>query len=1005
MFLQKIDIQGFKSFVDKTTVEFGDGLTGVVGPNGCGKTNVSDAIRWVLGEQSAKQLRGDSMEDVIFNGAPTRKPVGMAEVHITFRNDRGILPTEFSEITVSRKVFRSGVSEYLLNGAACRLKDIRDLFSDTGMGSHAYSVIERQMVDHVLSDNSGHRRFLFEEASGITKYKARKKEALAKLEATEGDLTRVNDIVFELERELRSLARQVGKARRFQRLRDSIRDLDLTLTSGRVIELKRGEAEAAERWQEEATRREGATAELAGVEARLNDEKLALLELEREMSTAQSGLKDREETRVQAEHQIVLLEERAAGLAARGEEAGAEATRMRERRDEAAQQEQEAVERRADVRQQAETARGELATREAALAECETELRQHRSVATEQKQLSLDLFSSEAEKRGAAERILERLSVLAERHAALALRHDEAVRRAAERDQVLAAANQRRTGVDAELDEARATLARLVGRVEQLDGSLQDSDAGIAEARQQIAAAESRLAVLLELKRNFEGVSDGVKSLFHDSDRVEGLVGVIADVLEIPATDLDAIEAALGEAAAFVLVDSATALERAVERLRALGTGRATLIDVTAAQDRALPALPQEPGVRSRASDAVRCAPAYRTLVERLLGNVVLVDDAATAAALASRHEGLRFVSPEGEVWDKGRVRAGASSAGGLLHREMEIRELNGQLAERSLGLEARVREREALASQRLAAIAERELAAGEVDVRRTKADAVLREIEAAAHEKTWAETEAEEKRQEIETLVAETGALERSRAQAEDELRMFMEEVERARAQLSDLDAVVHAAEVRREEASATLQALRDRLFALAREEMEWESRWARAEQTRRELESGIEARGGEERQCAASRAEIAAQVSGLQSGLGGLRDSEAVQRERVTELQSRFAAARDAAAASEEDARRRRFELTELSELLHQLELDRVQRRAELDRTYERLATEYELDVAAWTPAEPPAEFDAAAAETELEASRQRLRTLGNVTCSRSRSTKRRRSAGSSSRGSART
>src|SRR5712691_7934706 len=250
MFLHRLELQGFKSFVDRTDVLFHSGITGVVGPNGCGKTNISDAIRWVLGEQSAKQLRGDSMEDVIFNGCPTRKPLGMAEVHVTFKNDRGILPTEFSEVTISRRVFRSGLSEYFINKTPCRLKDVRDLFFDTGMGSHAYSVIERQMVDHVLSDNSGHRRFLFEEASGITKYKARKKEALAKLDATEGDLTRLNDIVFEIERELRSLARQVGKARKYQRLRDQVRDLDLLLSAGRVAAMRRREAEAREQWQE-----------------------------------------------------------------------------------------------------------------------------------------------------------------------------------------------------------------------------------------------------------------------------------------------------------------------------------------------------------------------------------------------------------------------------------------------------------------------------------------------------------------------------------------------------------------------------------------------------------------------------------------------------------------------------------------------------------------------------------------------------------------------------------
>ncbi|MEK7329424.1 MAG: AAA family ATPase, partial [Candidatus Eisenbacteria bacterium] len=284
MFLYKLELQGFKSFVDKTELTFGDGITGVIGPNGCGKTNVSDAVRWVMGEQSAKLLRGDSMEDVIFNGAPGRKPLGLAEVHLTFKNDRGILPTEFSEVTISRRVFRSGLSEYFLNKTPCRLRDIRDLFFDTGMGSHAYSVIERSMVDHVLSDNSGHRRFLFEEAAGITKYKARKREALSKLDATEGDLTRLNDIVFEIERELRSLARQVGKARRYQRLRDEVQRLDLLLTAGRVAALRQRESEARERWQEEAVRREGVTAALAALEATLNDQKLVLLECERELS-------------------------------------------------------------------------------------------------------------------------------------------------------------------------------------------------------------------------------------------------------------------------------------------------------------------------------------------------------------------------------------------------------------------------------------------------------------------------------------------------------------------------------------------------------------------------------------------------------------------------------------------------------------------------------------------------------------------------------------------------
>jgi len=381
MFLHRIELQGFKSFVDRTELHFGDGITGVIGPNGCGKTNVSDAIRWVMGEQSARQLRGDSMEDVIFSGCPTRKPLNLAEVHLTFKNDRGILPTEFSEVTISRRVFRSGVSEYFLNQAPCRLKDIRDLFFDTGMGSHAYSVIERSMVDHVLSDNSGHRRFLFEEASGITKYKARKKEALHKLDATEVDLTRLNDIVFELERELRSLARQVGRARRFQRLRDEIRDLDLALTASRVEALKRREGELREQWQEEAVRREGLTSEVDQLEAHLNDQKLALLEVERELTAAQGGLRDREEERGRAEQQVVLLRERAAGLRRRADEAGEEAARMRARLAEVAERQREAGVRWADLRARREQAQEGAEAAEHALAALEAGLRQERSAA------------------------------------------------------------------------------------------------------------------------------------------------------------------------------------------------------------------------------------------------------------------------------------------------------------------------------------------------------------------------------------------------------------------------------------------------------------------------------------------------------------------------------------------------------------------------------------------------------------------------------------------------
>jgi len=980
MFLYKLELQGFKSFVDKTDLTFGDGITGVIGPNGCGKTNVSDAIRWVMGEQSARQLRGDSMEDVIFNGSPGRKPLGLAEVHLTFKNDRGILPTEFSEVTISRRVFRSGMSEYFLNRTPCRLKDIRDLFFDTGMGSHAYSVIERSMVDHVLSDNSGHRRFLFEEASGITKYKSRKKEALNKLDATEGDLTRLNDIVFELEREMRSLARQVGKARRYQRLRDEIRDLDLALTAGEVEALRRRELEAKEQWQEEAVRREGVSTALVALEARLNDRKLALLELERELTTAQGGLRDREDARSQAEHQVVLLGERAAGLRRRAEEADAEAVRMRERLAEVSAREREAEARRTELAAAREAAQTAAESAERDLVAVEGELRARRDVASDHKQLSLDLFSAEADRRGACERIRERQTSVGERRAAAAARRGELESRLAELARQVGEADRRRGGLELELDEAEKALGEVDRAIEALTARTRAAAAALSRLREESAAAESRLSTLLELKRNFDGVSEGVKALMSGERRTAGLTGVVADVLEVPARYIDALEASLGEAAAFVLVEDRAALERSLGRLRDLESGRATLVDLATLSAAALPPLPKDAGVVGRASDLVRCDARFRALAERLLGAVVVVEDRAGAARLAARSEGgLRFVSLDGEVWERGRVRAGsARNLSGLLHRETQIRELTGQLAELALAVEASEREASVIESERGRLADRRTLAEGEVTARRRALDALAGDLEAATRERRWAGSEAEDRGREMAALDAELSSLGRALTRADADLAEYQRQLERARAELSDLDGAVRALEARREQASALAQQAREHLLRISREEGEWQANWARAEQTRRELEAGLAARAEEERGCRGQVAGIEAEVAGLSAGLTGLLESESSQRERVVGLQQRFQALKTEVQASEDEARQRRFEQTELGELLHQVELDRVQARAELDRTFERLRAEYEMDPEAWVPQAAPEGFDPAEARGKLEESRQRFRTL---------------------------
>lgn len=319
MFLTKLEFLGFKSFAQKLRMEFGQGVTCIVGPNGCGKTNVADAIRWVLGEQSAKALRGGSMDDVIFNGTANRKPLGMAEVALTFSNSARLLPLDYDEITISRRIFRNGVSEYFLNKTACRLKDLKDMFFDTGIGSHAYSLIEQEMVENVLSDNSGHRRFLFEEAAGIMKYKTRKREALLKLEATENDLLRVNDLLLEIERETNALRRQIAKARRYKRLEEEIRNLDVSLG---LIAYERHDTEAKRLTGELescAAGREKASAAVRSLEASLERLKLNLIDEEKRVSAAAQELAVIEDEQATIRDGTLVLTERREALSSKGE--------------------------------------------------------------------------------------------------------------------------------------------------------------------------------------------------------------------------------------------------------------------------------------------------------------------------------------------------------------------------------------------------------------------------------------------------------------------------------------------------------------------------------------------------------------------------------------------------------------------------------------------------------------------------------------------------------------
>jgi chromosome segregation protein len=287
MQLTQLEIKGFKSFGDKITINFNEGVTAIVGPNGCGKSNVVDAIRWVLGEQSTRMLRSEKMDNVIFNGTKSRKAANLAEVSLTFDNTKNILPTDFSQVTLTRRLYRTGESEYRLNDVQCRLKDITDMFMDTGVGADSYSIIELRMIDEIINNKEGSRRNLFEEASGISKYKLRKKQTFSKLKDTEADLERVEDLLFEIEKNLKTLENQAKKTERYYRLRDQYKILSMSLASFRIAGFSKTLGEIEEKEQKQREERSGLSARIDTLEAALQQQKLDSLTREKNLAAQQ----------------------------------------------------------------------------------------------------------------------------------------------------------------------------------------------------------------------------------------------------------------------------------------------------------------------------------------------------------------------------------------------------------------------------------------------------------------------------------------------------------------------------------------------------------------------------------------------------------------------------------------------------------------------------------------------------------------------------------------------
>jgi chromosome segregation protein len=694
---------GFKSFAQRTVVEMNPGVTAVVGPNGCGKSNIVDALRWAMGEQSARHLRGHQMEDVVFNGSDTLPPTGMAEVSIIFDNEDGRGPAEyasFTEIMVTRRLFRSGESEYAINKIPCRLKDVIELFLGTGVGSKAYSIVEQGKVDELVNSKPEDRRALIEEAAGTSKYKSRKIVAEKKLERTQQNLLRLNDIVREIERQIRSMELQAKKAERYRALKAELKTKELACA---VLQ--------REAFGEEITRREH---ELASTESRLAEclaslhrqeaesesVRLSLLEADREIGAQQETVYQRRAAIQTDEQKCEFLNKDLDQLARSEAESDASVAQLAERAKILAQEIAELHSAKESFVQLSLFEESFLRDKEAELASLQSRVRSLQAELEQDKTGLIDLANQIVNLKNdalAKQRRHEEIAAELDHNrqeleqAAGALAGSEGSR--ASSTQALAACAQEARARALEAAQASATLQTLAKTREE-------QEARILALKEQIQESRSRLLSFEELQRNYEGYQEGVRAIMLKKQQEaapNGIHGLVAEVIEAPETYEKALTAVLGDRLQYVIVKSHQEGLEAIEFLKNQASGRGSFIplEMSRKPERDLPL--GEAEVVAPLMDVISIKEGYREIAEYLLSDVVVVENLAAGLTLWNRngyHSTL--VTPEGEVIDPIGIVTGGSGAPletGFLTQRRRIRELSAILDEREAGLNREERE------------------------------------------------------------------------------------------------------------------------------------------------------------------------------------------------------------------------------------------------------------------------------------------------------------------------
>lgn len=823
MYLKSIEVQGFKSFANKIVFEFHNGITGIVGPNGSGKSNVADAVRWVLGEQRIKQLRGASMQDVIFSGTETRKPQGFAYVAITLDNSDHQLAIDYDQVTVARRIYRSGESEYLINGSSCRLKDINELFYDTGIGKEGYSIIGQGQIDKILSGKPEERRELFDEAAGIVKFKRRKVIAQKKLEDEKQNLVRVSDILSELEKQVGPLARQSETAREYLRLKEELKayEVNVFLTETQEIKVQLKETEDntvivsgdLARTKEEADQ----------IRATYEGLSQVLKDLEEKLEESRSAVGKANMDKGSLEGRVnVLLEQ------INTERMNEEHINARKR---AISQELESRQGQLDqYKEEHKQLSGQVGDEKTRQDKAQETLRQ-----ADEGIMLLDRGIEEGKNRIILT-MNEKASLTARQQRYEAMMEQVQVRRAEVVQKLLKSKSdesvqeEHKKAEEGKLAQVAETIQELTFKqgsgeehIAGLEGEIRRLNRNLNDKQQEYHKDSTKLESLRNLAERYEGYGNSIRRVMELKSRVPGIHGVVADIITTKKEYETAIETALGGSIQNIVTDTETTAKQLIEYLKKNKYGRATFLPLTSvglkggfSQEKAL----HEPGVLGLASQLVEADEKYKGLMGYLLGRVVVADNIDNAIALSRKYQySLRIVTLDGELLSAGGSMTGGAfkNASNLLGRKREIEELErrcekalkaAELLQQELvmneeQLKQQKEELEQLKQQKQTAFLEENT----IRMNLSQLDDKIQEIQESSRDMVLENTHLEEQIREIgrnqRELAAGVSEMEEQNLQEEKQIETLTARLEEAKAQREELSRQLSALQLE----SANLQ------------------------------------------------------------------------------------------------------------------------------------------------------------------------------------------------------